>query len=414
VARDHQGVLVRFVGRRLAAVLVALSTLAALATAPSVADETEQLRDELERARAELEDAAGQLGGVRGQVEATQAALQAIDAQLAAATAQLAALEEQLVQARAAEHDAARRTQRVTRRLEVATAALEDALEQLHIREDLLSDRAAAQYKHGPISYVDVMVSARSFDELLHGTDMVRFALAYDSALIVELDALVTDTAARRADVDRLRDEAASTQVLARRSRREIAGLADEQRRVTQNVAADRNERAAVLDALESDQAHYEALVADLQAESDTLARELSESTWYAGAAPGAGELLWPTDGPPGSGYGWRTHPIFGTQRFHAGVDIAGPTGQAIVAAATGVVAKAGWYGGYGQATVIDHGGGLSTLYGHQSSLYVSAGDFVVAGQTIGAIGSTGYSTGPHLHFEVRVNGAPQDPMRWY
>ena len=111
------------------------------------------------------------------------------------------------------------------------------------------------------------------------------------------------------------------------------------------------------------------------------------------------------------SGFGYRVHPVYGTTRFHSGVDIDGACGQPIFAGEDGTVLSAGSNGGYGYATVIDHGDGLSTLYAHQSSLGVSSGSSVSRGSQIGAVGTTGLSTGCHLHFEVRVNGEPVDPV---
>ncbi|WP_448573488.1 murein hydrolase activator EnvC family protein [Trichothermofontia sp.] len=127
----------------------------------------------------------------------------------------------------------------------------------------------------------------------------------------------------------------------------------------------------------------------------------------------GRGRMIYPVNAPITSHFGWRVHPILGTERFHAGTDFGADHGTPIVAAAAGTVLVADWYGGYGNAVVIDHGGGITTLYGHCSELYVTEGQTVMAGQAIAAIGSTGLSTGPHLHFEVRENGDPVDPMNY-
>jgi murein DD-endopeptidase MepM/ murein hydrolase activator NlpD len=120
---------------------------------------------------------------------------------------------------------------------------------------------------------------------------------------------------------------------------------------------------------------------------------------------------VWPTDGGIGSYFGNRVHPVLGYSRLHGGLDIGGRMGQPIWAAKEGVVIMAGRNGGYGNTIVVDHGNGVATLYGHQSSFVISKGDYVETGQHIGNVGSTGLSTGPHLHFEVRIDGGVVDPL---
>jgi murein DD-endopeptidase MepM/ murein hydrolase activator NlpD len=127
----------------------------------------------------------------------------------------------------------------------------------------------------------------------------------------------------------------------------------------------------------------------------------------------GTGQLLYPNDGAITSGFGWRRHPILGYSRFHAGIDFGASYGSTIRAADSGTVIFAGWYGGYGYTVVINHGGSIATLYGHTSKLYVREGQTVQQGEAIAAVGSTGLSTGPHLHFEVRKNGEPVDPASY-
>lgn len=133
--------------------------------------------------------------------------------------------------------------------------------------------------------------------------------------------------------------------------------------------------------------------------------------TTSAVAAPG--RLAWPADGPATSGFGPRIHPVTGEHRLHAGLDIGAPAGHEVRAAAAGVVSFAGTLSGYGSTVTIDHGGGVSTLYAHQSVLGVRSGEAVSAGEQIGQVGSSGLSTGPHLHFEVRVSGRAVDPAGW-
>ena len=155
--------------------------------------------------------------------------------------------------------------------------------------------------------------------------------------------------------------------------------------------------------------AQHDEAEAALAAESQRIA-ELAQA---AGDSPalGDGTFVRPVPGPISSGFGTRTDPVTGASAYHAGLDLAAPCGTPIKAAGTGIILSAGFNGGgYGNMTLISHGNGLSTLYGHQSSINVSPGQSVTQGQTIGYVGSTGKSTGCHLHFEVRVNGNPVDP----
>lgn len=172
-------------------------------------------------------------------------------------------------------------------------------------------------------------------------------------------------------------------------------------------------------------QAELQGRIAEWQAQADARAREAAELTdlirdrqtqelGFAPGDPGAASVqgfVMPTSGTPGSPFGLRVHPIFRTTRMHSGVDIGGSTGEAIWASKEGRVIFAGRRGGYGNAVVVQHEGNVATLYAHMSEVRSADGDWVEQGEVIGLVGSTGWSTGPHLHFEVRVDGTPKDPM---
>jgi len=164
---------------------------------------------------------------------------------------------------------------------------------------------------------------------------------------------------------------------------------------------------------LTTDRRALEAAENQLAQDSQNVAALIRQRLSTGSRAMGTGRFVYPSSGPITSSFGWRLHPVLGYQRFHAGVDFGADYGTVIFAADSGTVIFAGWYGGYGNAVIIDHGNGLTTLYGHCSEIYVSEGQAVQRGQAIAAVGSTGLSTGPHLHFEVRKNGEPTDPMAY-
>lgn len=177
-------------------------------------------------------------------------------------------------------------------------------------------------------------------------------------------------------------------------------------------VQKKRNLKAGLLAEIQQEKAGLEAQYAKLDRESDSIEAQLRayQQAQGGGGVVFRGRFIRPVNGRITSGYGYRVHPILKRRRLHAGIDFGARTGTPIVAAASGTVISAGYRGGYGYTVLIDHGSGISTLYGHCSRLFVKSGAKVSQGQRIAAVGSTGLSTGPHLHFEIRVNGKPVNP----
>ena len=171
-----------------------------------------------------------------------------------------------------------------------------------------------------------------------------------------------------------------------------------------------------MIDKIQNDKRAYERSERELKRQSDSLARIIAKTTKNSGVVVGSGFLL-PVHGRITSPFGWRTHPIFKSRIFHSGIDYGVPTGTPIKASNAGKVIYAGWYGGYGKVVILDHGSctgaPTTTLYAHMSQPKVSVGQYVERGQVVGLAGATGYATGPHLHFEVRINGKPQNPNNY-
>jgi murein DD-endopeptidase MepM/ murein hydrolase activator NlpD len=169
-----------------------------------------------------------------------------------------------------------------------------------------------------------------------------------------------------------------------------------------------RKQKNSKLSSVEGNLALLEQQENQILAESNALTGVITGSS---GSGVGTGDMMWPVNGPVVSPYGYRIHPILGYRKLHTGMDFAVGYGTPIHASDSGTVIYATWMGGYGNVIIVDHGRGISSLYAHQSSLAVGTGTRVTRGQVIGYVGSTGFSTGPHLHFEIRVNGTPVDPM---
>ncbi len=382
------------------------------ASIPAAADDWE-LEAELESTQEELEATRASLAGLGDDITAATADLRRIDQQLAEMygdlaerEAELAAAEEELALAEARTRAADERVAEVSTSLVEAELASEES-------QARFEGRVVALWKFGTVGYSRAVLESGDVSEAITQAYYVQRVLDSDKHLVDTVRDDRDRISERRSELDNARDGLRLEQSAVASAVADVEVIARVHRDLVSAVEKEQKRRRGVVDSLRLTEQRYKNSIAALQAESEKIKKELAASRFAAGR-PGTGELVWPTSGSPGSGYGYRTHPISGQRRMHAGIDIGAPTGQKIVAAADGRVVSAGWRGGYGLAVVIDHGGGLATLSAHQSRLAVRAGEIVAQGQTIGYVGSTGYSTGPHLHFEVRIDGEPVDPMKWY
>lgn len=393
-------------------VLLCLFLALSMATA-AWAHDAGEVRDELERTRGELEQAKGALEESKQKVGSAEEELHLADVRLHAMTTELRSLEAELAAAEAELAEARERAQAARQEVERLTERLGQKKGQLAALEQRFRDRVTAAYKYGRVSYAAVLMGSRDVGQFLSTTKYVQSVMDEDLDIVERVTTATQELVEIRAQADEKRQELGEQQDAAAELAAQVEEATARQRDLTAKVEAERARRSELLRRYESEQAQHEDLVDSLQAESESLEAELKKLQ-SIGTAPGPGGLFWPTNGYKTSDFGYRTHPIFGSRRMHTGVDISGSVGQPIIAAASGTVVHAGWRGGYGLTVVIDHGGGMATLYAHQSALAVSTGQRVEGGQKIGEVGSTGYSTGPHLHFEVRINGEPRNPMDWY
>lgn len=220
------------------------------------------------------------------------------------------------------------------------------------------------------------------------------------------------------------KEEISDKKLLAEIQKNQIALLSEQLLYQKANFKAQASVQSQLVTRLKTDRRALEAAEQQLSQDANNISKVIAQrlaeqQVAFRSGTPGyqrilgTGQMVRPVVGPITSDFGYRTHPVLGTRRFHAGTDFGAPTGAPIFAADSGTVIAAEWYGGYGNTVIIDHGNGLTTLYGHCSELYVTVGQGVQRGQTIAAVGSTGLSTGPHLHFEVRQQGEPVEPLAY-
>lgn len=294
---------------------------------------------------------------------------------------------------------------------------LSDLQAQHEEKQKIFEKRVRDIYINGQISYVDVIFGAKDFNDFLTRMDLLKRVIAQDSALVTALVEYQNEVK----EIVKILDEDKKVQ-------EDLVMKAEQAKNIKLEKVAAQQE---IIDKMETDREYFNQQYAEKLAASEQIAKLIEENRLRAEAEAQAqaqrqaqtkiknqtqgyvstsDKMIMPAVGEITSPYGTRTHPIFGTQIFHSGLDIGADYGDEIHAAQSGTVLVAGWIDGYGNTVMIDHDGGIVTLYGHNQSLAVSVGQTVRQGQVIAYCGSTGNSTGPHCHFEVRLHGEPVNP----
>lgn len=380
--------------------VLALGAMPALTASPCNAVTQAELRQELDEARAKIADATERKEKLGDQITAIDKRLTAIEGELVRLQSQIGTVEGKLTVTR-------EKLEILQEQLRLKRIELRKAEEKLRFEQENLEMRATVAYKTSDLTYVDVVLASTSFEDLISRTSVLRDLIGGNNDLVGELDE-------SRAVVEREKKLIAEKERAARAAVSDLQEQSDElaalraaqAEQKAQSLAA-RKEKSGALSSVRNDIAVLKRQEQQLLAESRQLAGIINGSS----GGGGTGSMIRPVNGTITSPFGWRIHPILHYRKFHTGVDFGVGYGAPIRAADSGTVIYATWMGGYGNVIVINHGGGISTLYAHQSSFAVGSGAHVSRGQVIGYVGSTGFSTGPHLHFEVRVNGEPVDPM---
>ncbi|MBD2595616.1 peptidoglycan DD-metalloendopeptidase family protein [Nostoc spongiaeforme FACHB-130] len=370
--------------------LVLISVSAGYATTSASVDTLRQQQEQINQERqnviqerdrlTNLHNAAKKrLTGINQNINTTNNQIQDSESRLAQATQRLQKLEADLAVA-----------QRTYEERQVATVARLRYLQRSHASQGWA-----------------VLMQSQNISDFISRRHQLKLVYQADQKILAKLNVQALQINQQKTDVEQQKNEIALIRQQLLLQKADYQAQAQSQAELLQRLNSDRLALEAAENQLEKDSQNLENLIQEKVAALEGRSKTNSRNSIII---RGTGMFAYPSNAPTSSPFGWRVHPILGYRRFHAGLDFAASYGSTIRAADSGTVIFAGWYGGYGRAVIIDHGNGLTTLYGHSSELFVSEGQGVQRGQAIAAVGSTGFSTGPHLHFEVRRRGTPINP----
>lgn len=355
---------------------------------PVYADEIDDARDQLQELGKQINSQQGKLSSVKQQEKSIMGQIQTIEKNIITKENEIKTLEGKIEY------------------LQTNIAATEENIKaaqaDLNNKNELLGDRLVYIHEKGDLTYLEVLLSATDLKDFLTRYDLLSMIIEQDISLIDSINVQKSELQRKKSDLEVQKNELLYAQNSERSKREELSGQQQDKKKVLTGVQQEKAQYEKALAELEQTSKELEALIRRIQAGT-------------SGEQLGTGVFTWPTPSCTNitSPYGMRYHPILNYNKMHTGVDIGALSGADIVAADSGTVIQTGWLGGYGQVVVLDHGGGISTLYAHMSTIIAVNGASVSKGQVIGKVGSTGWSTGPHLHFEVRINGAHTNPMSY-
>ncbi len=353
----------------------------------STNNQTTDLHTQQEELQNQINEATGQLEDVQDELSENLQQVQKLDERIANSQSELDELNTQIEELQTS--------------IDEVGARLKEAEDRYNRQQEILETRLVAMYEAGETNYLDVILSSRSISDFLSNYFLITELAGYETDLLNDMEE-------QKDEIDKEKKNLDDTQ-------QQLATIKANQTKTAKVLENTKSVRQNFINKLTDEEKNIQTQIDEYNRQFEEINNEILAlaleglDTQYIG-----GVFAWPVPGYTRitSKYGMRTHPITGVYKLHTGVDIGAPMGASFVAANDGIVVKAGYNGAYGNMVIIDHGGGVQTLYAHGSEIMVKVGDVVKKGETVVLkVGSTGYSTGAHAHFEVRLNGVVTDPM---
>jgi murein DD-endopeptidase MepM/ murein hydrolase activator NlpD len=377
-------------------IIIALSGFNIVYFASPRSIQAQSLEEQLEETQKKLEETQEKIKDVDKQEKEYINQVNEVESQLTDALSELDALNQKLA-------DAKSEVDKATIELVLKEEELKRIEDELEGKVKILNDRVTAIYKNGGSNIMEILLKAQDFLDFISKLKLMNLFAEQDTENIQSIKEKRDATIGIKKSIIDLREE----QKEYKSNVEKLVAQAEEKANEIDGIY---NEKKNLLFQASTNKKALKQIATQLEIQEAEITRIL-ESYKY-GSAP-SGKFAWPVAGRLISGFGNRYHPILGYNRFHAGLDLAAGYGTLVKAADGGQVVQAGYFGGYGYSVMLYHGGGFATWYAHLSSINVAMGQMVQRGQVIGLVGSTGLATGPHLHFEVRINGAPQNPLAY-
>lgn len=400
--------------------LICLSLTAMFMTTGVKAATISELRQQSSSVRSQIGSAQSKLNETNSQKQEAQSEISKLDNELASVQAEIQKLNSQLSETKT--------------RLEKTQKELEEAIEVKNTQYDTLKKRIRVMYEHGNTGYLDALLNAESFSDLLTRYEYASRIMEYDNNLLEKYKKAEEIIANNVKLIEEDKKKLETLQAQTETKKKELDKKIEQKNALVRKLDLNADSYMAQIQELQQQDANVQALIqqAEKQAAEQEAARKAAAakkssssntSSAYSSYRGSSSNTVYNSDGKhyqypipaysgykPNSGYGYRGSPISGQQEFHTGLDLKATLNTDVIAAESGTVIYAGWRGGYGKTVIVDHGGGYSTLYAHNNEIKCSVGQQVSRGQVIAGAGTTGYSTGVHSHFEVRINGSHTNP----